>query len=420
MNIRANEAQRLVALLTVAILLNYIDRGNLATAAPVLKDELVLSSSQIGVLLSAFFWTYAPCQLLAGWLVHRFEPRFIIAAGVAVWSLAMALTGLAQGFLSLLVLRLMLGIGESVTFPGCQLLVARHIPEQIRGRVTGFIGSGQGLGPMLGTLFGGLALAEFGWRSLFLVLGTITFLWLWPWLMVTRGRFEQSVEPIRPPQVTYRAILGQRCFWGTALGHFCCNYTFYFVLSWLPTFLVKAGGFSLKQMAEIGAVIYLIYSLSTMVSGVATDRLIQAGHSTTAVRKTFIVLSLFGSAVTILCSAYVDPRHSVWLLGLAGVFFGLGTPMIYAIGATLAGPRAAGRWFGAQNLAGQCAGILGPLLTGYIVELTGGFSAAFVICAGTAMIGVAAWGIVVQDINEVQWNGDAAHTYSNHSNSPVP
>jgi len=408
MNAPANSARQLLALLTIAILLNYIDRGNLATAAPVLKDELSLSSSQIGVLLSAFFWTYAPSQLLAGWLVHRYEPRLIIAAGVALWSLAMACTGLAQGFVSLLVLRLILGMGESVTFPGCQLLLARHIPEHMRGRATGLIGSGQGLGPMLGTLFGGLAMAEFGWRSLFLALGLITFAWLWPWLTVTRRQFEQLAQPSRLPQVTYRTILGQRSFWGAALGHFCSNYTLYFVLSWLPTFLVKSGGFTLAQMAQIGALIYLIYSVSTMLAGAGTDRLIRAGLSRTAVRKTFILVSMFGSGVTILCSAYVAPREAVWLLGVAGVFFGLGTPMVFAIGATLAGPNAAGRWFGAQNLAGQCAGILGPLVTGYIVEYTGGFSSAFLVCAVTAVLGMVAWGFVVQDIEEIQWAGESA------------
>ena len=116
----------MLLVLGMAVLLNYIDRGNLATAAPLLQDELSLSSVQIGWLLSAFFWVYAPAQIVAGWLVHRYDIRIVLGVGVALWSAATALTGLAGGFASILGLRLLLGIGESVTFPAWQLILARH------------------------------------------------------------------------------------------------------------------------------------------------------------------------------------------------------------------------------------------------------------------------------------------------------
>ena len=230
----------LLFVLGLAVLLNYVDRGNLATAAPLLQQELSLSGTQMGLLFSSFFWTYAPAQLLAGWLVHRFDIRIVLAAGVVLWSVATALTGLAGGFASILILRLMLGLGESVTFPSWQLILARHTVEDERGRANGFVGAGQGVGPMLGTLFGGLAMAHFGWRAMFIGLGIITLLWVWPWLAVTRVglRSQAGTDPL---PVSYLAILRRREFWGAALGHFCINYTFYFVITWLPTFLVRAG-----------------------------------------------------------------------------------------------------------------------------------------------------------------------------------
>jgi len=118
---RQTLSNRLIAVLGIAVLLNYVDRGNLATAAPLLQEELSLSGTQMGLLFSSFFWTYAPAQLLAGWLVHRFDIRIVLAAGVVLCSVATALTGLAGGFASILILRLMLGLGESVTFPSWQL-----------------------------------------------------------------------------------------------------------------------------------------------------------------------------------------------------------------------------------------------------------------------------------------------------------
>ena len=226
-----------------------------ATAAPLLQDELSLSSVQIGWLLSAFFWVYTPAQIVAGWLVHRYDLRIVLGVGVALWSAATALTGLAGGFASILVLRLLLGVGESVTFPAWQLILARHTVEHERGRANGFVGAGQGAGPMLGTLLGGLAMAHFGWRAMFVGLGLVTSLWLLPWFAVTRDWRETPVAHETRP-VTYAAILGQREFWGAALGHFSINYSFYFVLTWLPTYLMKAGGFTVTAMSGIAAAIY--------------------------------------------------------------------------------------------------------------------------------------------------------------------
>ena len=158
-------------------------------------------------------------------------------------------------------------------------------------------------------------------------------------------------------------------------------------------FLVKAGGFTVSEMAGIGALIYGIYAATTALAGTASDQWIRAGGSTTLVRKTFVLTSMLGGAITTLCSAYVDPREAVWFLGVAAVFFGFGTPMVFTIGTTLAGPRAAGRWAGAQNLVGQCAGIVAPMVTGYIVERTGSYSWAFIVTAMISMLGMIASGI---------------------------
>jgi len=174
-------SHRIVVLLALAILINYVDRGNLAVAAPILTHELALTNSQFGVLLSAFFWTYAPAQILGGWLSDRFDTRVVLAGGLTLWSIATGLTGLAQGFTTLLLLRVLLGLGECVTFPSCVRLLAQHTPEHVRGSANGILAAGQALGPTLGTLLGGLLMARFGWRAVFIGSGVGSLLWLWPW-----------------------------------------------------------------------------------------------------------------------------------------------------------------------------------------------------------------------------------------------
>jgi len=155
---------KVVLLLAAAVFINYVDRGNLATASPLLKDELGLSHSQIGVLLSAFFWSYAPLQPVTGWLAQRFEVRYVLPAGLALWATATALTGLATSFAMLLALRILLGIGESVTYPCNSALLAQRAPVHARGQANGLIAAGQALGPVFGTLAGGLIMATLGWR----------------------------------------------------------------------------------------------------------------------------------------------------------------------------------------------------------------------------------------------------------------
>jgi MFS family permease len=173
---------RVVALLTLAAFINYVDRGNLATAGPLIRDQFALSNAQLGLLLSAFFWSYTPAQVPAGWLAERLDARRVLAVGLAVWGVATALTGLATGFMMLLFLRVMLGLGESVMYPASFKILAREALEGQRGRANGFLAAGLFGGPTFGTLAGGLLMAWLGWRVVFLAFGCVSVLWLWPWL----------------------------------------------------------------------------------------------------------------------------------------------------------------------------------------------------------------------------------------------
>jgi MFS family permease len=403
-------APGVVALLALAVFISYVDRGNLATAAPLIKDQLRLTNTQVGLLLSAFFWTYTPGLLLAGWLAERINAYRTLAIGVAIWSLATAATGLANGFLALIALRLLLGLGESAVFPCSSKLLAEHLPRKRLGAANGLIGAGLALGPAFGTLAGGLVMAKAGWRPAFIVFGLVSILWLVPWLLATRQASAHADGKPRAVVPSFAAIARQPAAWGASLGHFCGNYAFYFVVSWLPLYLVKAQGFSLSQMAELGGVIYVVYALSAQATGWICDRWMHAGASDTRARKTFLVSASVGAAICMLACAFGGALTAIVALLLAAVFFGFATPNIFAAGQTLAGPAAAGKWIGLQNAIANIAGVIAPIVTGFVVDRTGQFASAFLIAGAVSVTGAVGWGLIVRRIEPVRWRQGAGDT----------
>ncbi len=399
----ANIGAGVVPLLALAVFINYVDRGNLATASPLIKSELHLSGTQLGLLLSAFFWTYTPSQILAGWLAERINAYRTLALGLAIWSIATASSGLASGFASLIALRLLLGLGESAVFPCSSKLLAQHLPLHKLGNANGMIAVGLALGPAFGTFVGGMLMAKWGWRPVFLVFGLASLVWLLPWLWVTREASLRGDESSDVHAPSFLAILSRREAWGACLGHFSSNYVFYFVISWLPLYLVKERGFSEGQMAEIGGMIYLVYALSASISGWATDRWMHAGASANRVRKTSMVASLAGVALAMIGCAFGGTTLAVASLFFAGFSFGPGTASIYAVGQTLAGPRAAAKWIGVQNCVGNIAGIVAPIATGLVIDKTGQFFWAFAIACAITTGGIAAWGLIIPRIEPLKW-----------------
>jgi MFS family permease len=393
-----------ILLLALSVFINYVDRGNLATAAPLMKDELGLTASQIGLLLSAFFWTYVPGQVAAGWLAEKINPYRALALGLALWSIATALTGLAAGFAMFIALRLLLGLGESVAFPCSSKLLAQHLPPHRLGVANGLIALGISLGPAFGTYAGGMLMAQVGWRQVFVLFGLVSLLWLWPWLAATRRLSAADDGPKLDAAPPFRAILARREAWGAGLGHFCNNYGFYFVISWLPLYLVKARGFSVAQMAELGGLIYLVYAASSLATGWLSDRWMEAGGSANLVRKTIICSGLVLTALAMLGCMIGSAPVAIASLFLAGVAFGFGSPNIFAIGQTLAGPRGAGKWVGFQNCVGNLAGIVAPIVTGLVVDRTGEFTWAFAVAGLVSLTGVVGWGLMIPRIAPIDWS----------------
>ena len=393
---------RVVALLTLAAFINYVDRGNLATAGPLIQDQLGLSNTQLGLLLSAFFWSYVPGQLPAGWLAERLDARRLLAAGLALWALATVLTGLAQGFLILLMVRVLLGAGESVMFPASFKILAREALEAQRGRANGLLAAGLSFGSAFGTLFGGLLMAWLGWRAVFILFGCASLLWLWPWLR-TPQRVAVAHEHATEVGPSALALLQRRELWGSCLGHFCEAYAFYLVLTWLPLYLVKARGFSLAEMAPLGAAVYALFGVSSALTGWLSDGWLASGASVNRVRKSAFVGGFAGLAGCMCACASGGPLGSLLAMGGCGICLGIIMTALYATAQTLSGPAAAGRWMGVQNFFGNLAGIIAPVVTGMVVDRTGSFSVAFLIAAVFALIGMLAYGVIVPRIEPIDW-----------------
>jgi MFS transporter, ACS family, D-galactonate transporter len=393
---------RVIALLALAALVNYIDRGNLSIAAPLLKDELGLSASQLGILLSSFFWTYSLFQPVSGWLADRFDAKWVLAVGFLLWSGATAATGALHTFGALFAARLMLGIGESTAYPCYARTLVRHVPEVGRGFANALIAAGVGCGPALGTYFGGTLMARYGWRPFFIVLGLISMIWLIPWLAwVPRGR--PAISSAEEGAEGFLKLLTERSMWGTCGGLFGANYVLYFEITWLPFYLVHERHFSMVEMAKTGTAGYLCYSAGAALCGWISDRWIAAGGSPTRVRKTFAGTGAGSAGLLLLGCALASPTVSVILLLLAFAAGGMCGSNIWAITQTLAGPKMTGRWTGLQNFVGNLAGIIAPALTGFVIDYTGHFFVAFLVMAVVAMLAALSYFFVIGPVKEIVW-----------------
>lgn len=398
-----------VLLLTASVIINYVDRSNLSISATLVQRQLGLSPLQIGTLLSAFFWTYALLQLcgLVGWLTDRLPVGWVMAGGYAIWSAATIVIGLMSTFTTMFLALLLLGAGESVAYP-CYSRMFAELPEHQRGKANALIDAGTKLGPAVGAFVGGLVLARVGWRMLFIALGAGGLLWLFPWIRFMpryeiRDRFATAGD-----LASFAKLLRLRCAWGTFLGHFCGNYFFYYLLTWLPVYLVREQKMSIGSMSRLTSALFLLIASSTAATGWISDRLIGRGVSVTRVRLSVVVGGL-GVASFLVALAFIrhNPPLSLVILGVASVGYGAFASSHWAITQTLAGPTFAGRWSSLQNGVANLSGIVAPWTAGLIVQLNGSSRLAFALTGVVALAGALVWGLLVRRVEPVQW--DALH-----------
>jgi MFS family permease len=398
---RTSATWLIVALLAAVLFINYIDRGAVPTAAHLIQDELGFSPRQLGLLFSAFFWSYALLQVPVGWVAERYGAQRVLAAGLALWACATMLAGLAHSLAALLALRMLLGIGESAGFPCVSKLLAVVVPVRNLGFANGVISFGYLFGPAVGAYCGGLIMASYGWRAAFWVFGALSLTWLLPWSRVVLPRATAADVP-RALNVRFGAILRQPALWGTSLGLFSSNYGFYFMLTWLPFYLVRERGYSTTEMASLTGSAYIVNALSAVLAGWIIDRAVRAGHASLAYKFSMGVAHA-GSVACMLC---IGLGSAAWVIG--GIFgyqvlLGMASPGAFGISQILAGPAASARWVGVQNAIGNFAGVIAPALTGMLVEETHHFTPAFVVAALVTVLGVIGWVWMVPQLAPLKW-----------------
>ena len=399
----------IVILLVVSAVINYVDRSNLSMAMPQIEHRFSLSPFQIASLLGAFFWTYALLQLfgIVGWLSDRFQPGWVLFYGYLLWTMVTGLTGLATSFTTIFVLRLLLGLGESVAYP-CYSRIFAGMPQQYRGRANAAIDAGTKMGPAAGVFVAGLILVHLGWRMLFILFGVGGLLWLLPW-----GKVMPQVEQVPVRSLTHDflearysmvKILRRRAAWGTFIGHFCGNYFYYFLLAWLPRYLVEEEHLSVAQMSDVTSGLFFLIGCSTLIAGWASDRLVAGGVSPTIARRGIAAGGL-GLASLLVLSGFISGNQvaSLGLLAICCIGYGAFSSNHWAITQTLAGPTMAGRWSSLQNGVANFSGILAPWVAGTVLARSGSSRLAFSIAGAVALTGALAWALLVQRVAPINW-----------------
>ena len=390
----------LVLLLGASVTLNYIDRGAIGVAAPLMTSDLGLSATAFGLAVAAFFWIYAPIQLVLGRLCDRFSVYRLLALGTLLWSISTLLMGFVAGFLSLFLLRLILGMGESIAFPGSSKIISRHVPPERRGMANAVVAFAIALGPAVGTLVGGSLLAAFGWRIMFVIFGVVSGLWLFPWQRVVRALPAHGAanEPVFP----VRKILGRWSLWSMGIGHALSNYGFYFLLAFLPLYLVKQRGLTIIEMTMLATLGYAVQAASALTLGAVSDRWTRSGRSESAIRRWMLAGGQLAAAIAIIGIFLAhDLVTGAILLCVAGVATGSLSLNLYAVAQMFAGSRASGTWVGVQNAVGNTSGIVGPVISGIIIDQAG-YGGAFALTAAVTAFGALWWIFGVPLIEQVE------------------
>jgi len=299
-------------------------------------------------------------------------------------------------------MRLVLGTGESVMVPAWSKIVSLHLSEQYRGFANGVCQGAVRFGPAVGTLGVGVLITRYGWRPPFIGIGLISLAWIPAWIKwMPRGRAVHRTLDVAAPG--FVDILRQRSFWGVCAGHFSIIYLLYFMLTWLPFYLIRERHLSMQSMVKVATAYYLTDALSAVATGWLADYSIRMGHSPSLVRKSAMALGHLIASLALLSCALANSHWYLLCLLIIGIGEGIAGAGPFAFSQTLAGPYATGKWSGLQSSFANVSGVVAPALTGFLVDRTGHFVVPLVIAALVLVAGGLSWLFVVGRVEQVNW-----------------
>ena len=398
------------AVLFTLISINYIDRVALSVAAGPISAELGLTPVSLGYLLSSFLWPYVLLLLPMGIAADRYGARIVAGLGMGVWSLATVFTGLASGAGAILATRMAMGAAESSSYPAGARIIRDWAPRSERGLATSIMNSGSYAGPAIGAALVGWLISIFGWRMSFIVVGSVGFVWLIFWFAwynkpeearflgdAERNKILNEREADQSGRSTLvegggtLGLLRSPTMLGLCLTQGCAVYTQYFFLTWLPSYLENVKHLTVLKSGIFTAAPYAIAVVCCIIFGSISDRWIKS-HGVASGRRRYVVVIAMVSAAVVLFAPFLD---NIWLILALVTLSLIGLSTAISLNITLTGdllqsPKDAAKAVGVLTIGGNIFGTLAPIITGYIISITGGYDGAFLLAGCLLILGAVA------------------------------
>jgi ACS family glucarate transporter-like MFS transporter len=406
----------------------YAHRGTLSIAAPFLMKDLGINPAVMGVLLSAFFWSYSLAQVPAGWMLDRYGLGRVYAIGFLTWTLAVAFTGLTSSIAMLVAMRMLLGLGQGVPFPASARAVANWFEGKERGGVIGVYLSGNRLGQAAIAAAGPFAIALYGWRNFFVFAGLAGLVWLAAWLPFMhwwepkQSDASNRQAPQRPAFKDSWRQLRDRRILGVFLGYFAYDYVWFLFLTWMPGYLMLERKFGPAEMGIYSSVPFAVVAVVIVLAGMMGDLMIRLGWDEVTARKILITAGMLIGCLIVPAAFVQDRMLAVWLLGASICGLGITAPNAWALTQAVSAKELVATASGIQNLGGNLGGVVAPALTGFIAHATGSFEFAFVIAGTVLLAGIACYWLLIPKMDAVSETQNENHALGHdrlrHSSSP--
>ncbi|MCZ6711903.1 MAG: ACS family MFS transporter [Gammaproteobacteria bacterium] len=395
-----------VLLAASAVFICYMDRVIISVAIIPMAADFDWSPEQQGRVLSSFFVGYLLTQVAGGWLAERYGGKIVLGVGVVFWSVFTLLTPVAAagGMIALLVTRVLMGVGEGITFPSIYALFGRWVPLAERSRAIGMLFSLIPLGSVFALLATPWIVARFGWEAAFYAFGSIGFVWWIFWqrnaapvpedhqrmtpeeLTLIRGAQAEEAAPTKPP--TMMELLRTPAVWAIIVCHFCANWGGYVLLAWMPTYINKGLGVDFASVGIFTMIPSVFAFLALNAGGWTADRMIGAGMDVTRVRKIMQTIGFGGLALILATVGYVQSVPLAIAMMSLGNIFGGAMAGGFGVNHLDIAPRGAGVIMGLSNTAATIPGIIGVYVSGLILEATGSWAIVFQTAAGVYVFGL--------------------------------
>ncbi len=400
---------RLISLSTLAVFICYIDRINISVAAVEIQDQFGWDNTQLGLVLSSFFIGYIFTQYLGGFLADRYGGKKVLGYGVLFWSLFTILTPAAahHSFFLLLFTRVLLGLGEGVTFPALHSLYARWVPYQERTRAIAFTNSGIPLGSIFAYVATPIIMIVYGWEWAFYSFGAIGIVWFFFWqrnitslpnehpdisqnelTLILKEAPASEKAPKLPP---FKTVIKNRPLWAIIVAHFCANWPLFVFISWLPIYLKDGLGVDYQDETALFITLILIPSIVSVIfvnlGGFLSDNFIKKGYHKLSVRRICTIIGFGGSAISLgIIPLFESIIGVITMLCITNICAGLGTGG-FSVNHADIGPKHTGSIMGISATIATIPGIIGVAISGFLVDLTGSFDSIFYLASAIVLFG---------------------------------